>query len=95
MLREFGSTRGQSIDHHFGGAEDLFTPSVAALKNVEDGVLGPGRIVALGDRFMQVRIKRLAGAFLGFDSVLAEQLPQLLHRQLHALKQLPGVGGWA
>ena len=95
MLRWFGSTRGQPIDHHFGGAENLFTSSVTALQNFEDGVLGLGWIVALGYRFMQVRIEWPAGAFLGFDSVVAEQLPQLLHRQLHALKQLPGVGGCA
>jgi hypothetical protein len=95
ILRSFGSIRRWLIDDHFGGSEELLTATVAALKNFKDGVVGISRIMALGNRFMQVRIERLTGAFLGFDAVLAEQLPQLLHRQLHALKELPRIVGLA
>jgi hypothetical protein len=55
-------------------------PRVTALKNLEDGVVWFGRIVALGNRFMPARVERLTNALLGFEAVLAEQLPQLLQR---------------
>jgi hypothetical protein len=56
---------------------------------------GVGGIVALGNRFMPVRVERLANALLGLDSVLAEQQAQLLQRHIHTLMKLWGSGGCA
>ena len=56
---------------------------------------GVGRVVALGNRFMPVRVERLANALLGLDAVLAEQQAQLLQRHLHTLMKLLGAGGCA
>jgi hypothetical protein len=83
----------QVINHHFGRAKDLLTPPVTALENLEDGVVGVGGIVALGNRFMPVRVERLANALLGLDTMLAEQQAQLLQRHFHPLMKLWGAGG--
>src|SRR5208282_6019615 len=85
----------QVINHYFCRSKDLLAPPVAALENLEDGFMSLSRIVALRNRFMPTRIKRLADDFLGLDAVLADQQAQLLQRHLHTLMKLPGAGGGA
>jgi hypothetical protein len=83
----------QVINHHFGRAKDLLPPPISALQNLKDGVVGVGGIVTLGNRFMPVRIERLANTLLGLDTMLAEQQAQLLQRHFHPLMKLWGAGG--
>ena len=42
----------QVIDDHFCRSKDLFALPVTALEHLQDGMIGMGRIVALGNRFM-------------------------------------------
>jgi len=79
---------GQVINHHFGRSKDLLASPIPTLQNLKDGVVGVGGIVTLGNRFMPVRIERLANTLLGLDTMLAEQQAQLLQRHLHTLVKL-------
>jgi hypothetical protein len=85
----------QVINHHFGRSKNLLASPVTALAHLQDGVVGLGRIVALRNRFMPVRVERLADALLDLDAVLAEQQAQLLQRHLDTLMKLKGAGGCA
>jgi hypothetical protein len=85
----------QVINHHFGRSKDLFASPVTTLENLDNGVGGMGRVVALGNRFMPVRVERLANALLGLDTVLMEQPVQLPKRHLHPLMELWGTWGCA
>jgi hypothetical protein len=76
------------INHDFGWAEDLLPPPITALEHFKDGVVGLGRIVPLRNRFMPLRIERLADALISLNAMLAEQQPQLLQRHLHTLLKL-------
>ncbi len=83
----------QIIYHHFGRSKDFFTSPVTALEHLKDGMIGLGRVVALRNSFMSVRIKRLTDALLALDAVLAEQQAQLLQRHLHTLMKLARTRG--
>ena len=76
------------INHNFGRAKDLVAPPVTTLEHLQDGVVGLGRIVALRNRFMPMRVERLADNLLGLDAMLAKQQAQLMERHLHALMKL-------
>jgi hypothetical protein len=78
----------QVIDHNFGRAKDLLTSPITALEHLQDGVVGLGRIMALRNRFMPVRVERLADTLLCLNAMLAEQQAQLLQRHLHTLMKL-------
>ena len=56
-------------------------------------MIGLGRVVALRNSFMPVRIKRLADALFALNAVLAEQQAQLLQRHLHTLMKLVRTRG--
>ncbi len=49
----------QVINHHFGRSKDFLTSPVTALEHLKDGVVGLGRVMALGNGFMPVRVKWL------------------------------------
>jgi len=76
------------INHNFGRAKDLVAPPVTTLEHLKDGLVGLGRIVPLRNRFMPLRIERLADALISLNAMLAEQQPQLLQRHLHTLLKL-------
>jgi hypothetical protein len=78
----------QVIDHNFGRAKDVLTSPIAALEHLQDGAVGLGRIAALRNRFMPVRVKRLADTLLGLDAMLVKQQAQLLQSHLHILVKL-------
>ena len=81
----------QIVHYYFGRANNLRPSLVATLNNFKDGEIGLSRIVALRERFMPVRIERLADDCLTLDAMLAEQLLQLLQCHLHTLMKLRGV----
>ena len=56
--------RRQVIHHYLGRSDDFRTPPVTALHYLNDGVIGLGRIVPLGNRLMLVRIERLTPSLL-------------------------------
>jgi hypothetical protein len=81
----------QVVDHHFGGSNYFIPATVASLKNGENGVVRLSRIMALRKRFVLVRVERFADDLITLDSVLAEQLLELLQRHLDTLMKLCGV----
>jgi hypothetical protein len=50
--------------------------------------------VALGNRFMPVRVEWSANALLGLDTMLLEQKAQLPKRHFHTLMELRGAWGY-
>lgn len=83
------------VNHDFRWTNNFRSAPVTALKHFQNCMIRTRRIMALGHRFMQVWIKRLARTLLSFDAVLAEELLQLLHRHFDALTKLRGYGGCA
>jgi hypothetical protein len=81
----------QIIHDHFSRANDLGTSLITTLNHFKDGMVRFSRIMALRKRFVPVRVERLADNLLRLDSVLTQQLLQLLQRHLHTLMKLRGV----
>ena len=83
------------INHNFGRAKDFVAPPVTTLEHLKDRLVGLGRIVPLRNRFMPVRVERLADNLLGLDAMLAKQQAQLLQSHFHTLMKLWRSGGGA